>query len=42
MGKEEKMNLPDSGSLPPLDARLDAFKIKAFTLGSKVVGMEKN
>lgn len=42
MGKEEKMNLPDSGSLPPLDAKLDAFKIKAFTFGSKMVGMEKN
>jgi len=31
------MNLPASGSLLPLDAKLDAFKIKAFTFG-----MEKN
>ena len=36
------MNLPASGSLPPLDAKLDTFKIKAFTFGSKMVGMEKN
>ena len=40
--KEKKMNLPASESLPPLDAKLDAFKIKAFTFGSKMVGMEKN
>ena len=36
------MNLPASGSLPSLDAKLDAFKIKAFTFGSKMVSMEKN
>ena len=36
------MNLPGSGYLPPLVAKLDAFKIKVFNFGSKMVGMEKN
>lgn len=35
------MNLPASESLPPSDAKLDAFKIKAFTFGSKMVGKWK-